>query len=174
MCHVRNQRLIIDYYQNISYGSSHVCFAVKANTVLTEINVIKTIRLEQKLKSMRLTELLIPFGKLLNQYKGLEEYLESESIYPEQQLINTLDTISGSRENSLLQVIKRVSDMDLFSFHAHSKCPQLRIWNPLEESFASFTEQGRKKAMVWQDQYDPIDPDSIEKWLLKNSMRIVI
>ena len=154
--------------------------------MLTETYSSNTDSIGRHLLFVQLPELLFPLKKLLYHYAGIEEYLESEDYYPHKQLtmlLTNFTTVSAAGPNealsasadvsTLTRAIKLISTARLFNYHAHSKCKELKVWQPLEQTFAQFTREGSRSVVVWEDERYRLPAQAIARWLLKNSMRIV-
>ncbi len=157
----------------------------------------KTYRFLRQLVDLQLKELVLPANNLLCNLDGLEYYIENDDRTPIEQLQATLtDLVNRSKQAKYKTLFFALCHLDAFKYNvsvfngnvfqipqenildninsnrtARIKTEQCtQIWDPLSISFRQYS--AGKTVHVWEAWQPTPRPEIVEKWLLKQIIKI--
>ena len=108
-----------------------------------------------------------PIFLLLERFAGLEELIDRDEDIPINELQRILDRMPKSATDGV--IADALSRMNCFTYRV--KSPTSKLWNPLEQSYASFVHAHRGHVRVFQWNCEHPDPTVTQAWLLEQVVR---
>lgn len=99
---------------------------------------------------------------LLERFAGLEELIDQDEDFPCNSLRAILERLPG--DSTDISIANALSRMNCFTYRARSP---ISMWNPLEQSFASFVHDHKGHVRVFQWDREHPEPNVIQAWLLE-------